>query len=552
MANTTRTKTKNKPSLKSQSAGYSTTNRKGVTTYYKSAKDAPGYSDTQDGKNVKTSAGKAPISKFDASGNVITSNTLNASPLTLPTMKAPDPLTGVADMNNAYLGGANYDATTKQYKPATVDNSLNTLQSYLGANAQAFSDIPTSESLLKEQRKYLKPKEDLTNSLQAQLNTITTNRDTQILSLEGQGRGQTGSFIGGEQARINREATIQAMPVQAQLAIAQDDLESARSYASQLFQAKAQDAQARYQYQKELNGTIFNYLNEQEKRQLAQKEREEDRAFQVEQSNRGTLKQLSMQAIEYGQGALAGEIMRLDPTSPTFETDYADVVSRLRRPVAPKQRQTGFNKNGDLVDTQTGEVIQSYSQGGGIDQQLQTVISQADPVSTKSALASLLSGSSVAPATKARISPSLAVLNSIDDLANSNLEGSFTGIGGFGKIKEGIKGFFNMKSTEATNNEQAIDAINLKVQQWASGASLTKEQTEQVKNFTPTKWDSDKQVRAKANGLYNFMLKQTESELLTEGINVSFPTINLFEISDLYDKASPEQRKIIEETYFKK
>lgn len=369
-ANTSRVKTKNKPTLKSQGAGYSTTNSKGVTTYYKSAKDAPGYSDTQDGKNVPVSKG-TPLSKVDAVGNVITASKLKpTSPLILPTPPIPDPMKGVTDMNNASLGGANYDATKKQFVTPPADSNFDSLKSYLGANAQAFSDIPTSESLLKEQRKYLKPKEDLANSLQGQLNTITQSRDAEILKLEGQGRGQTQGFIGGEQARINREATIQAMPVQAQLAIAQDDLESARSYASQLFQAKSQDAQARYQYQKEVNSTIFNYLNEEQKRRLAQKEKEEDRAFQVEQSNRGTLKQLSMQAIEYGQGALAGEIMRLDPTSPTFETDYADVVSRLRKPVTPVSTKRDTQVvNGQLVDMQTGEVISNL---GGPGQKPQT------------------------------------------------------------------------------------------------------------------------------------------------------------------------------------
>jgi hypothetical protein len=369
-ANTSRVKTKNKPTLKSQGAGYSTTNSKGVTTYYKSAKDAPGYSDTKDGKNVPTSAGK-PISQVDATGKVINSTTLGASPIILPTAPKIDPLKGVADMNNASLGGANYDATTKQFTtPPAGDNSFDTLKSYLGANAQAFSDIPTQESLLKEQRKMLKPKEDLANSLTGQLNTLTANRDAEILKLEGQGRGQTQGFIGGEQARINREATIQAMPIQAQLAIAQDDLESARSYASQLFQAKSQDALARYNYQKELNSTIFNYLNESEKRRLAQVEKEQDRAFQVEQTNRGTLKQLSMQAIEYGQGALAGEIMRLDPTSETFEQDYADVVSRLRKPVAPVSTKRDTQVvNGQLVDMQTGEVISNL---GGPGQKPQT------------------------------------------------------------------------------------------------------------------------------------------------------------------------------------
>ena len=327
--------TKNKPSLKSQGAGYSTTNRQGVTSYYKSAKDAPGYNDTADGKGVKTSPGK-PISRIDAQGNVITSDKLNQPSLTFPEKPKVDPLRGVMDGISASLGGSNFDANTKQFtqNTAPADNSFDTLKSYLGANQEAFNNVPTQESLVKEQQKYLRPKENLVNSLQGQVNVIAKDRDAAMLSLEQQGRGQTSGFIGGEQARIEREAAIRAMPVQAQLAIAQDDLDSARSYASQLFQAKSQDAIAQYNYQKELNGTIFNFLNESEKRRLAQVEKEQDRAFQVEQTNRATLKQIGLQAIEYGQGALAGEIMRLDPKSATFEQDYADAVSRLRKPVA--------------------------------------------------------------------------------------------------------------------------------------------------------------------------------------------------------------------------
>jgi len=181
---------------------------------------------------------------------------------------------------------------------------------------------------------------------------------------------------------------------------------------------------------------------------------------------------------------------------------------------------------------------------------MQEAVNNADPVSTKEALASLLGNEKIAPATKARISPALAVLNSVDEFANLNVEGKFTGIGLAGRIKEGVKGFFNMKNPEATTNAQNIEAINLKVQQWASGAALTDAQTKQVERFTPALNDSDKTVRTKLNGLYNFMLNIAETDLLTEGINVQFPAVNLFEIADLYEKASPEQKTLIEQTYF--
>lgn len=351
----------NTPSLKSQGAGYSTTNRKGETTFYKSSKDAPGYNDTTQSRS-NMSKGNAPISQFNSAGAVITADKLKPTEkINLPTPPSVDGMFGVSDTINAGLagaGGGTYDATKKQIVPAppsteaaAPSTATSLFQEYTKTLSNDFNGQQTNESRLKEQQKMLRPKENLVNSLAGQVNTITANRDAQMLSLEGQGRGQSQSFIGGEQARISREAAIQAMPVQAQLAIAQDDLESARSYASQLFQAQSLDAQNKYNFKKELNASIFNFLNDQEKTRVAQNEKALDRSFAVEQANRGTLKSLAMQAIEYGQGALSAEIMKLDPTSPTFDADFGDVTSRLRKPVAASSTQTVPNvaDNADLA-----------------------------------------------------------------------------------------------------------------------------------------------------------------------------------------------------------
>lgn len=370
-------------SLKSQGAGYSTTNRKGETTFYRSGKDAPGYNDTNQSRS-EMSKGNAPISRFDSAGNVITAEALKPTPkINLPTPPGVDGMFGVSDTINAGLAGATggtYDAKTKQMvtpppTPETTAPSTATslFQDYTKTLMGDFESQTTNESRLKEQQRMLRPKENAVNALSGQLNTITANRDAEMLRLEGQGRGVTESIIGGQQAQISREAAIQAMPIQAQLAIAQDDLESARSYASQLFQAQSQDAQNRYNFKKELNASIFNFLNDQEKTRIAQNEKALDRAFSVEQSNRGTLKSLAMQAIEYGQGALSAEIMKLDPTSPTFDADFGDVTSRLRKPVtaggsgdsAPKV--VSINGVDSVWNAQKGQ-FEAITVGGGYKQ----------------------------------------------------------------------------------------------------------------------------------------------------------------------------------------
>jgi hypothetical protein len=174
-----------------------------------------------------------------------------------------------------------------------------------------------------------------------------------------------------------------------------------------------------------------------------------------------------------------------------------------------------------------------------------TSVAEGTPEGLVTGLASVLN--IVQPATRARVAPAIEVLATIQDFAAQNQEGAFTGAGLFGRAKEGLKGLFNMKSPEATANAQAIDGINLKVQQWASGASLTDQQTKQVNRLTPTLNDSDKQIREKINGLANFMTSVTRGQLLTEGIDMQFQPVNYFEVYDLYQKASPEQRKQIDE-----
>lgn len=84
------------------------------------------------------------------------------------------------------------------------------------------------------------------------------------------------------------------------------------------------------------------------------------------------------------------------------------------------------------------------------------------------------------------------------------------------------------KGPKQLTTEGAINAINLKVQQWASGASLTTEQTKQVKKFTPDLNDTDKQIRTKLNNLTNFMMQQGKSSLATQGVNIQVPKVDLF------------------------
>ena len=347
MATSARTKTKNKPSLKSQGAGYSTTNSKGVTTYYKSAKDAPGYYDTANGKNVKTSPGK-PLSRVNAAGTAIPVSDLTpAAPVPMPSKLVPADPGNVVGANNAGLATASngmltYDSTSNQLVPNTneaataptaTDNFSSLFNQYMGMQEAP----PNTADLYAKEAKdaQLKQKQESVNSYTAQLNSIVAKSQADQLRLEGQGRGITDVIIGGQQAQINREAAIAALPVQAQLAAAQGDLEMAQLHVDKMFQIKSQDALAQYQYKGKIVDAVYNFATAGEQRRLDALKAKEDRAYDMQKTNMSIANDWAKTALEYGQSGIASKLMALDTASPTFSQDFAALTSRVQKPAAP-------------------------------------------------------------------------------------------------------------------------------------------------------------------------------------------------------------------------
>lgn len=275
-----------------------------------------------------------------------------------PTVAPAIDLTGQSNQINAMLAGANggtYDPATGFTNPTPTDTTgekgfEDLFKSYMGTQEQLNADRPSQESFVREMQKELRPKENLVNSLQGQIASITADRDAKQLGLEGQGRGITDTIIGGQQARIGREAAIQALPIQAQLAAAQGDLDSARTYLGQLYQAKSADAQAEYQYKTSLASSIYGFLNSQQQRRVDAVTKANDQKYAEKQANLAYQRQLGLQALEYKQNGLISGIASVDPSSPTFEQDMAAFTAQLRKPVAaskPTLQNFGTSDNPD-------------------------------------------------------------------------------------------------------------------------------------------------------------------------------------------------------------
>lgn len=316
MATTTRAKISNKPTLKSQGAGYSATNRKGETTYYKSSKDAPGYSDTANGKGVKTSSGSS-ISRVDAQGktlptNVITSNDLApTNKIKLPplaTTQVPniaansvgftDPTTGVTAQPNGMLSVT--DPNQDKYAGANkLQNDFQTALDRLNMDAPSAGDVQRQL----EKDTGLRQKQQSVNDFSAQLNTIVANRDANKLRLEGQGRGITDVIIGGQQAQIDKEAAISALPVQAQLAAAQGNLQLAQDHINTWGNILMKDAEQQYTRKKEVLTSVRDFAVGLEFKRIDDLDAANERKYQEAQTLTKAKTAALSQAL--GQGAPA-------------------------------------------------------------------------------------------------------------------------------------------------------------------------------------------------------------------------------------------------------
>jgi len=468
-------------------------------------------------------AGDSNARRDSALRGTITSASLNpVGNIQLPTQNFGDNQMSTITGNNQGLTNTSMGITTTEsgglaYTPPTdgttataTDPATNNFQAYLNT-IQGLNDKKESASdtfkRIEKQSGLRQAQQDVQNYT-SQINTITSNAQAQSLSLEGQGRGQTSSFVGGEQARISREAAIQALPIQALLANAQGNKELAQTHLDTRFKLEMQDAQSQYDYKLKVVGAVYEFASTQEKRRLDE--------IAQDKANEFTLKRDEAQ----------------------FTRDKFMKQMGINADMAMFNAKLSAESKAS-VGQYSGNVASNVSlQGLSSDQKNNAVIT------------SLLQGKSIGQGTKTQMANVLGVINAAQDIAGQRVAGKFKGISPFNAALDVKIPFTNigipfrqaLTSKEGTENRQYLEAINLRTQIWASGASLTKTQIEQVDRFTPRPTDTDTKVKEKLNGLTNFMLSQTKTYLQSEGIDFVPEKVNLFETAELLEKASPAQR----------
>jgi hypothetical protein len=358
-----------------------------------------------------------------------------------------------------------------------------------------------------------------------------------IESIRENKSGLFGGAVEQEVGRVQDESlkrqadlSVIQMGVQGRYDSAKEIADRAVKVALERQQMKNQALQLNYEFNKEL-------FTKSEQRQFETMQADRERKLNSEENN---LKNVYNLAIDAQQNGAPTSLVQQAMKAKTAE----EAMGLIGRYVGALDR--------NLKQAQLSKLNQELSTNGSIN--VSSIMGDtALPATTKNnaVLTYLLGSNKIGQGTRTQLANILGVINASGDIATARQDGIFKGVSPVNAVLDakipwtniGIPFRNALRSKEGAENTGYIEAVNLKVQQWASGAALTTAQTEQVGRFTPTTNDTDALARTKLNNLVNFMLTQAKSNLQSEGIDYVPEKVNLFETYDMLQQLSPEQQK---------
>lgn len=246
-------------------------------------------------------------------------------------------------------------------EPSAIESFLKSMkkpESQAGAYETAYdtTGIASKEQDILEKQKVVKTAQGKLASINAELKAISAESEKQQLQLEGQGRGQTMDFLNRQSSEIRRQAAIKALPLQAQALVAQAEVQSAQGDVelaqnsmkmasdrlTTLFNLHVKDAEAEFNYNKDLRDKVYEFATAKEKAKLDKLNKEDERNFQMMRDNVNNAQAIAKTALEAGQADIAARITQLDPKSKTYKEDLARLQSQIRVP----QKEVTLGKDG--------------------------------------------------------------------------------------------------------------------------------------------------------------------------------------------------------------
>lgn len=309
---------------------------------------------------AKIVAGTIPGGTIAPPGTINSANTTSSTGVIMPT-PAPASKLGTNTMT-ALSGVAGAGTTTGTTNGTTTTTTTATDADTAFQNYLKSIQAPTSTADIYSQAKQdagTVAAQQRVDILQGQLNAITAKAQADKLSTTGQGRGIPEAIIGGQQAEIDKEAAIQALPVAAQLAAAQNDLTRAQDNLDTLFKLRSEDAQNKVTYNNSVIQAVYNYADAKQKTQLAAIQKTNDQNFSLLTNNLNYAQSLATAAISNGQPSVAAALMKLDHNDPNYAANIANLAKGI---VVTKASTGGDTKAQQQADDVAQAIIDFQTQ----------------------------------------------------------------------------------------------------------------------------------------------------------------------------------------------
>lgn len=297
-----------------------------------------------------------------------------ASSLSAPSgggSSSPSPLVLPGNPSSVNPGGANtsglaggmsgyykYNPATGTYEPVTnptaetdqqtADKTKALYDSIVGVKPDVYSDPAVVQA--RQQRQQLQ--QDLLAPT-SELNAIVAKQNQDLLQLRqtGSKEGVTEAVYGGQSNAINYNAAIRSLPLQAQIAAVQKNLDLAQSYLADLTTMKTAQINNQYDYNKNLFESISGAIVRKDERAYEQLKLQNDRNYQQQQDLIKVQDDLLKNAVS--QKAPSSVINAINTA-----TTRQQAIAAAGQYASPVQTSV-VNSNGHqlLVNSNTGDTI---------------------------------------------------------------------------------------------------------------------------------------------------------------------------------------------------
>jgi len=207
------------------------------------------------------------------------------------------------------------------------DTATKTFQDYISELTKNEEGQASLESQFAKAEKDagIAQKQQLVNDYTLQQNQIIAQQQADILQARNQSsvEGGTAGILSAREDAINRSAAIKLLPIQAQLAAAQDNLEYAQERMNTLFDLKVKDAQNKYEFKNKLLDATYSFMSAQQKEMANDIRQQNDNEFTLKRDKLNYLRESVMTAYKEGNTGLAAALSRIDENSSTVDADIA-------------------------------------------------------------------------------------------------------------------------------------------------------------------------------------------------------------------------------------